>query len=206
MVLYGYRFSSCSWRVRAALHLKRIPFEERQVDIVKNLSHLTEEYKLINPAQKVPTLIIDGETLVESMAILQYLEDTRPQPSLTPAKPLPKARMREICEIIVSGIQPLQNIGLRQLFASEEKYLQNGRDVCERGLQTLETLLKKTAGTYCVGDKITMADLCLVPQMFNATNRFKVKADKYLIVTKLYRKLLEEEVFQVTHPKNLSPK
>ncbi|XP_053601685.1 probable maleylacetoacetate isomerase 1 [Plodia interpunctella] len=204
-ILYGFRFSSCSWRVRAALHIKGIPFVEKNVDIVKQLSHLCEEYRRINPAQKVPSLVIDGETVVESMAILQYIEDTRPRPSLTPDKPLSKTRMREICETIVSGIQPLQNVSLRSWFECEEKYLQKGRQVIDRGLQTLEALLQKSAGSYCVGDQLTMADLCLVPQVFNATNRFKMNVDNYVTVSKLYQKLLEEETFKATHPKNVNP-
>ncbi|KAM3966750.1 glutathione S-transferae zeta 2 [Aphomia sociella] len=200
-ILYGHWLSSCTWRVRAALALKRIPFEERHIDIVKQQSQLTEQYKNINPAQKVPALIIDGETLVESMAILQYLEDTRAEPRLMPADPLQKARMREICEIIVSGIQPLQNTGLKSHFETQQQYEKFTIYWCDRGLKTLEDLLKKSNGSYCVGDQLSMADLCLIPQLYNATTRFALKLDKYPTLSKLNSSLLKEKVFQDTHPK-----
>ncbi|XP_026764249.1 probable maleylacetoacetate isomerase 1 isoform X2 [Galleria mellonella] len=205
-ILYGFWSSSCSWRVRAGLNLKSIVFEERNIDIVKEQSQLTDKYKNINPSQKVPALIIDGQTLVESMAILQYLEDTRPEPRLTPNDPLQKARMREICETIVSGIQPLQNIGLKSHFTTEYQYQQFTKYWCDRGLQTLENLLQKTTGLYCVGDQITMADLCLVPQLFNATTRLELSLDKYPTLSRLYKNLLKEKVFEETHPKAVRPK
>ncbi|XP_059047477.1 probable maleylacetoacetate isomerase 1 [Achroia grisella] len=204
-ILYGYWLSSCSWRVRAALNLKNIIFEEQNVDIVKDQSQLTNEYKTINPAQKVPALVIDGETLVESMAILQYLEDTRPEPRLAPNDPLQKARMREICEIIVSGIQPLQNVGLKSHFKTDQQYQEFTKYWCNRGLQTLEDLLRNCTGPYCVGNQITMADLCLVPQLYNATNRLELTLDKYPTLSRLYGTLLKEKVFKVTHPKAIRP-
>ncbi|KAJ8734166.1 hypothetical protein PYW07_014717 [Mythimna separata] len=205
-ILYAFWLSSCSWRVRAALHWKRIPFEERPVDIVKKEQQNTEEYRAINPHQKVPALVIDNETLVESMAIVQYLEDTRPEPALTPKSPLQRARMRELCEIVVSGIQPLQNVGLRPQFETTEQYTKFTRYWTDRGLQTLEDMLQKTAGKYCVGDQLTLADLCLLPQLYNAVTRHKLDISKYPTVSKLYESLLKEKVFQETHPQNLKSK
>nr|AIL29322.1 glutathione S-transferase zeta 2 [Cnaphalocrocis medinalis] len=202
-ILYGYRFSSCSWRVRAALLAKRIPFEERAVDIVRGREQLTAQYRAINPAQKVPALVIDGVTLVESIAIVQYLEDTRPLPALTPKSPLDKARMTEICQTIVSGIQPLQNIGLKNFLTSDEEYTRFSLHWCERGLETLEELLGRTAGTHCVGDQLTVADLCLVPQLFNLTHRFKMDISKHPTVTRLNTQLLAQDLFQRSHPNTL---
>ncbi|XP_026323959.1 probable maleylacetoacetate isomerase 1 [Hyposmocoma kahamanoa] len=134
------------------------------------------------------------------MAILQYLEDTRPEPSLTPANLLQKTHMRAICETIVSGIQPLQNLGLRPRFDTEQQFQKFALYHTERGLQTLEELLKKTAGEFCVGDQLTMADLCFVPQLFNATTRTQLDISKYPTVSKLYEGLLKKEVFKETHP------
>ncbi|XP_014369477.2 probable maleylacetoacetate isomerase 1 isoform X1 [Papilio machaon] len=199
-VLYAYWLSSCSWRVRAALHLKRIPYDEKTVDIVREQSHLTDQYRAINPSQKVPALVIDGATIVESMAILQYLEDTRPDPTLTPKTPLLRARMTEICETIVSGIQPLQNIGLRSHFDSKEKFQSFAKYWTERGLRTVEDQLQSTAGKYCVRDQLTMADLCLVPQVYNGVNRYAIELNKYPILHKIYKSLLEEDIFKKTHP------
>ncbi|KAL0850350.1 hypothetical protein ABMA28_012180 [Loxostege sticticalis] len=203
VILYGFRFSSCTWRVRAALTFKGIPFEELKVDILKAQDQLTEKYRAINPAQKIPAAVIDGATIVESMAIIQYLEDTRPGPKLTPESPLEKARVREICEVIVSGIMPLQNIGLKPHFDTEDQFLKFCRHWCERGLQTLEELLKRSAGSYCVGDQLSLADLCLVPQLYNITKRFEMQIDKYTTLSKLNEKLLAEPVFKETHPNSL---
>ncbi|KPI95545.1 putative maleylacetoacetate isomerase 1 [Papilio xuthus] len=199
-ILYAYWLSSCSWRVRAALYIKRIPYDEKSVDIVREQSHLTDQYRAINPSQKVPALVIDGAIIVESMAILQYLEDTRPDPALTPKTPLLRARMTEICETIVSGIQPLQNIGLRSHFESKEKFQSFTKYWTERGLRTIEDQLQTTAGKYCVKDQLTMADLCLVPQVYNGVNRHALDLNKYPILHKIYKTLLEEDVFKKTHP------
>ncbi|CAH0699181.1 unnamed protein product [Spodoptera exigua] len=205
-ILYAYWLSSCSWRVRAALHLKGIPFEERSIDIVKTNQQKTEQFRAINPAEKVPALIIDNVTLVESMAIVQYLEDTRPEPALTPKTPVLRARMRELCEAVVSGIQPLQNIGLRSHFDTTEQYTKFTKYWTDRGLKTLEDLLQKTSGKCCVGDQITLADLCFVPQLYNAVTRHALDISKYPTVSKLYESLLKEKVFRETHPENVKSK
>ncbi|KAG7304055.1 hypothetical protein JYU34_010981 [Plutella xylostella] len=202
-VLHGFFASSCTWRVRAALVLKSIPFEERHVDIVNQKTHLSDQYQAVHPAQKVPALEIDGTTLVESMAILQYLEDTRPRPALAPAAPLPRARMREIVETIVSGIQPLQNVGVRGLLGSDEEYSAFARGAARRGLQTLEAFLARSAGQYCVGDQLSMADLCFVPQLFNAVGRLKLDISDLPTISKLYAKLSKEEIFMKTHPRTV---
>ncbi|CAG4924528.1 unnamed protein product [Colias eurytheme] len=202
-ILYGFWLSSCTWRVRAALHLKKIPYEERSVDIVQKQAHLSEQFRAIHPSQKVPALIIDDDTIVESMAIINYLEDTRPTPTLTPPTPLLKARMQEICETVVSGIQPLQNIGLKSYFDSEDKYKAFTKHWTKRGLQSLEKLLQNSAGSFCIGDQLTKADLCLVPQVFNAVTRHELELGEYPILSKLYEKLLKEETFEETHPNNV---
>ncbi|XP_045455687.1 probable maleylacetoacetate isomerase 1 [Melitaea cinxia] len=205
-VLYGFWLSSCTWRVRATLQLKNIAYVEQPVDIIRERSQLTDEYRAVNPSQKVPALVIDGATLVESMAIIQYLEETRPKPSLLPNTPLLRARMREICETVVSGIQPLQNIGLLSHFHSEDQYKQFTKYWTERGLQTLEELLQKSAGKFCVNDQLSMADVCLVPQLYNAVTRHKLGLDKFPTVSKLYETLLKEKTFSETHPKNIKLK
>ncbi|XP_068628853.1 probable maleylacetoacetate isomerase 1 [Battus philenor] len=203
---YAFWLSSCSWRVRAGLYFKQIPFEEKSVDILREKNHLTEEFRIINPSQKVPALIIDGTTIVESMAILQYLDETRPEPKLTPDSPLLRARMREICETIVSGIQPLQNIGLMSHFESKEQFQSFTKYWTGRGLETLESLLKTTSYNFCVGDHLTMADLCLVPQLYNAVTRHNLNLTKYPTVHKLYETLLKIDVFEKTHPQIIKHK
>ncbi|XP_026484726.1 probable maleylacetoacetate isomerase 1 [Vanessa tameamea] len=205
-ILYGFWLSSCSWRVRAALHLKDISYVERSVDIVNKRSQLTDEYRVINPSQKVPALIIDGATIIESMAILQYLEDTRPKPSLMPRTPILRARMREICETVVSGIQPLQNVGLLSHFDSTDQYKNFTKYWTERGLYSLEDLLQKSSGQFCIENQLSMADLCLVPQLYNAVTRHKLSLDKFPTISKVYETLLEEKTFSETHPENIKQK
>ncbi|XP_046974260.1 probable maleylacetoacetate isomerase 1 [Vanessa cardui] len=205
-ILYGFWLSSCSWRVRAALHLKDISYVERSVDIVNKRSQLTDEFRVINPSQKVPALIIDGATIIESMAILQYLEDTRPKPSLMPRTPILRARMREICETIVSGIQPLQNVGLLSHFDSKDQYKNFTKYWAERGLYTLEDLLHKSSGQFCIENQLSMADLCLVPQLYNSVTRHKLSLDKFPTISKVYETLLQEKTFIETHPENIKQK
>lgn len=162
--------SSCSYRVRICLNLKGIKYDMKYVDLI-NLAtpNETNDYKQ-NPMKYIPALQIDGHTLIESMAIMQYIEETRTQPPLLPNDPFKRAQVRSLCEIIVSGIQPLQNIGVlnhmgNYLGEEERKWSQHW---IIKGFTAIEKLLSETAGKYCVGDEITLADCCLVPQVFNA--------------------------------------
>lgn len=123
-----------------------------------------------NPMRYIPALEIDGHTLIESMAIMQYIEETRTQPALLPHDAYKRAQVRAICEVIVSGIQPLQNIGVlnhmgNYLGENERKWSQHW---IIKGFIAIEKLLSNSAGKYCVGDEITLADCCLIPQVFNA--------------------------------------
>ncbi|MEE6521629.1 hypothetical protein FKM82_019892 [Ascaphus truei] len=114
-LLYGYFRSSCSWRVRIALALKGIEYDQRPINLIKDGGvQLSDEYKEVNPMQQVPALRIDGVTLSQSLAIIQYLDETRPEPPLLPRDPKKRAQVRMISDHIVSGIQPLQNLVVLQ--------------------------------------------------------------------------------------------
>ncbi|CAH1393619.1 unnamed protein product [Nezara viridula] len=109
-LLYSYWRSSCAWRVRIALNLKEIQYDIKPINLVKDGGEQnSEEFKKINPMGRVPALHIDGHTLIESMNIINYLEETRPERALMPNDVLKRSKVREICDIIVTGIQPLQN-------------------------------------------------------------------------------------------------
>ncbi|XP_035395368.1 maleylacetoacetate isomerase isoform X3 [Cygnus atratus] len=109
-ILYGYFRSSCSWRVRIALALKGIAYDQVPVNLLKDEGQqLSDEFKAVNPMQQVPALKIDGITLSQSLAIIHYLEDTRPNPRLLPQDPKKRAQVRMISDHIASGIQPLQH-------------------------------------------------------------------------------------------------
>uniref|UniRef100_A0A1A8IQF4 Maleylacetoacetate isomerase n=1 Tax=Nothobranchius kuhntae TaxID=321403 RepID=A0A1A8IQF4_NOTKU len=197
-VLHGYFRSSCSWRVRIAFALKGIEFEQVPVNLIKDGGQqLTEQYKALNPMQQVPAVEIDGITLSQSLAVIQYIDETRPGPHLLPGDPKARAQVRMISDLIASGVQPLQNLYVLQKIGAEK--LQWAQHFIDRGFQALEPILKQTSGKYCVGDEISMADICLVPQVYNA-ERFKVDLRQYPTIKRLNKTLLEIEAFKVSHP------
>ncbi|XP_071780308.2 maleylacetoacetate isomerase isoform X1 [Centroberyx gerrardi] len=197
-VLHGYFRSSCSWRVRIAFALKGIEYDQVPVHLIKDGGQqLTDQYKALNPMQQVPAVQIDGITLSQSLAVIQYIEETRPGPRLLPADPKKRAQVRMICDLIASGIQPLQNLYVIQKIGAEK--VQWAQHFIQRGFQALEPILKETAGKYCVGDEISMADICLVPQVYNA-ERFKVDVGQYPTIKRLNETLLKIEAFKVSHP------
>ncbi|XP_039992660.1 maleylacetoacetate isomerase isoform X2 [Xiphias gladius] len=197
-VLHGYFRSSCSWRVRIAFALKGIEYDQAPVNLIRDGGQqLTQQYKALNPMQQVPAVEIDGVTLSQSLAVIQYVDETRPGPRLLPADPKERAQVRMISDLIASGIQPLQNLYVIQKIGAEK--VQWARHFIDRGFQALEPILKQTAGRYCVGDEISMADICLVPQVYNA-ERFKVDVAQYPTIERLNQTLLEIEAFKVSHP------
>ncbi|XP_023958192.2 maleylacetoacetate isomerase isoform X2 [Chrysemys picta bellii] len=170
-VLYSYFRSSCSWRVRIALALKGIAYDQEPVNLLK-----------------------DGG---QQLAIIQYLEETRPNPRLLPQDLKKRAQARMISDHIVSGIQPLQNLTFLKQVGGEKLEWAQRYITC--GFKALERILQHTAGRYCIGDEVSMADLCLVPQVYNA-ERFKVDLAPYPTITRINKALLELEAFQVSHP------
>ncbi|KAM9646576.1 maleylacetoacetate isomerase isoform 4-T6 [Trichechus inunguis] len=167
-ILYSYFRSSCSWRVRIALVLKGIDYATVPINLVKDGGQqFSEEFQALNPMMQVPALKIDGLTIGQSLAIIEYLEETRPAPRLLPQDPKKRASVRMISDLIASGIQPLQNLSvLKQV--GKENQLAWAQNVISSGFNALEKILQSTAGKYCVGDEVSMADLCLVPQVANA--------------------------------------
>ncbi|XP_044292836.1 maleylacetoacetate isomerase isoform X1 [Varanus komodoensis] len=201
-VLYTYFRSSCSWRVRIALALKGIVYDQVPVNLIKDGGQqLSSEFQTVNPMQQVPALKIDGITLSQSLAIIEYLEETRPNPRILPQDPKKRAQVRMISDHITSGIQPLQNLTV--LNKMGEKKLDWAQHFISRGFKALEQILQETAGRYCVGNEVTMADLCLVPQVYNA-ERFKVDLTPYPTISKINKALLELEAFQTSHPSRQS--
>ncbi|XP_013796044.1 maleylacetoacetate isomerase isoform X2 [Apteryx mantelli] len=197
-ILYSYFRSSCSWRVRIALALKGIAYDQVPVNLLKDGGQqFSAEFKALNPMQQVPALKIDGITLSQSLAIIHYLEETRPNPKLLPQGPKKRAQVRMISDHIVSGIQPLQNLSILQRMG--EKKMEWAQQCITSGFQALEQILQHTAGRYCVGDEVSMADLCLVPQVFNA-ERYKVDLSPYPTITRINKALLELEAFKASHP------
>jgi maleylacetoacetate isomerase len=168
MKLYeGWR-SSASWRVRWALALKHISYQSVLVDIDAG-EHLTALAGL-NPMRTVPTLALDdGRVLSESVAIIEWLEETCPDPPLLPRDPFARARVRQLVQIVNSAIHPLQNTAVRKAISSDAEAQRAWmRPWIERGLAGYEAHVHDNPGRFSVGDELSMADLYLVPQVRNA--------------------------------------
>lgn len=176
LILHNYWRSSASWRVRIALHHKGLAFTYAPVHLVRGGGEQHgEAYRKLNPLEQVPALEIreDGHTrvLTQSLAIIEWLEERFPTPALLPADPFARAQVRQYAELVNAGIQPLQNLSV---LAEVEKLGGNrvtfAAHFISRGLDALETLASRTAGSFLVGDEVSVADLCLVPQL-NAARR-----------------------------------
>lgn len=208
LVLYSYWRSSCSWRVRIALNLKGFAYDYEAVHLVKNIQFSDDYTSKQNPMGRVPTLMVDGTPLCESLAICNYLNDIRPEAfPLLPDDPLKKAQVLRLVETINTGVQPIQNLAvLRKVmgyFTEAEKKtevkMEWGKHWIDSGFSSLEKMLEKTAGKYCFGDEITMADLFLVPQVYNA-NRFKVEMSKFPNIVRINNELETIAAFKSAHP------
>lgn len=186
MILYTYFRSSAAYRVRIALGLKGLAPEKRFVHLAKGGGQQhSPEYRALNPQGRVPFLIDGDVKLSQSLAIIEYLDETHPQPPLLPEDAAGRARVRQIALAIAADIQPLQNLVVTQRLEREMGVDQAGRDAWVRhwidlGLGALETTLARdgATGRYCHGDAPTLADCCLVPQMF-AARRFGAAVERW---------------------------
>lgn len=197
-VLYSYFRSSCSWRVRIVLAHKGIEYDTKPIHLL-NQEQVSDEYKQLNPMGQVPALVVNDRTLTQSLSIMEYLEEAYPQKPLLPKDLLLRAKVREVCEIIGSGIQPLQNLSVLQKVG--EGKMEWGHFYINKGFVALEQVLAKSAGKYSVGDEISFADCCLVPQVFNA-NRFKVDMAAFPTISRVHDALSSLETFKAAHPTN----
>ncbi|KAI4296118.1 hypothetical protein L6164_036103 [Bauhinia variegata] len=197
MKLYSYWISSCSYRVRIALHLKGLNYEYKAVDLSKGEQYEPEFLKL-SPTGYVPALV-DGDIVVaDSFAILMYLEEKYPQHPLLPHDIQKRAINYQAANIVASSIQPNQLFILRHI----EGKLPLLKDVIEKGFTALEKLLKGCAGRYATGDEIFLADLFLAPQIHAAITRFKIDMTKFPLLARLNEAYKENPAFQDTLPEN----
>ena len=178
MKLYSYFRSSASFRVRIALELKGLSYSYVAVHIARG-DHKKPPYVDLSADSLVPLLEVDGEKLSQSMAIIEYIDETHPQPPLLPADALGRAKVRALAQSIACEIHPINNLRVlkyltRELKVDEEAKNAWYRHWCRDGLEAFERQLTQLpASAYCYGDSPTLADLCLVPQIFNA-RRFSV--------------------------------
>jgi maleylacetoacetate isomerase len=202
-VLLNYWRSSCSWRVRMALHAKGLEYEYKPVNLLKG-EDCAPDYWQMNPSG-VPTLLDDGNTVTQSLAILEYLEERYPQNPLLPRAFADRATVRSIALLIASGIQPLQNLGVAQKIAKnygDEHKMPWLKEVISEGMAGLEAVLSKHAGKCCFGDEFTIADATLIPQAY-AARRFGVDLSVYPTVSRVLAHIEALDVAKATHPDNM---
>lgn len=203
--LHSYFRSSASWRVRIGLAFKGIDYEYHPVHLLKDGGQQhSDSYRKLNPLRAVPTLEIDGLVLGESLAILEYLEETRPTPPLLPANPAARAQARQLAEVVNAGIQPVQNLRVLQHLeqdwgADQAAKAKWARHYIGRGLEALEALVVHSAGQCSVGDSVSIADLCLVPQLYNA-RRFAVEMERFPRLLEIEAHLKQLPAFQAAEP------
>lgn len=201
--LFGYWRSSATWRVRIALHLKGVVFETVPVHLVEEGGRQHQAAHLArNPMGQVPALQTPHGMLTQSLPIIEYLEARHPEPSLLPADLYARAQTRALAELINSGVQPLQNLSvLQHVDALGSDRIAWGRHWIQRGLDRMEQAVGATAGTYCVGDRISLADLCLIPQLYNA-RRFGCDSASWATLNRIETSCLGLPAFVAADPAN----
>ncbi len=209
MKLYGYWRSSAAYRVRIALNLKGLSVDHVPVHLVRDGGeNRRPDYLAVNPAGKLPALEIDGLTLVQSLAILDYLEETRPEPPLLPASPAERAAVRAFCQTMACDIHPIQNSRVLAYLREKAGFDQGAiaawaQEWMVAGFDALEETLARSGwqGPYAFGAAVTMADLCLVPQMYNA-RRFHVDLAPYRRLVAIDENARALEAFARAAPEN----
>lgn len=206
-VLYDYWRSSASYRVRIALNLKSVAHEHVPVNLVEG-AQKAADYRARNPQGLVPMLVADGHNLTQSLAIIEWLESQVPEPRLFPPDPADRAHVMAMTLAIACDIHPLNNLRvlkkLSQLGIDEETRNDWYRHWVVEGFEALEALAAPRAGTYLFGDSVTVADLFLVPQMYNA-RRFAVALEAYPTLLRADEAARALDAFADADPQRLAP-
>lgn len=205
--LYNYYRSSASYRVRIALNLKGLPYEYVSVHLLKDGGQqLAPSFRALNPESLVPVLDDDGEVVTQSLAIIEYLEETRPEPPLLPRDAAERAYVRSIALAIACEIHPLNNLRVlrylvKTLGASEEQKNAWYRHWVEQGLASVEARLaaERRSGRYALGDAVTLAEVFIVPQIFNA-QRMDCKLDAVPSVMRIFDNCMQLPAFIDAQP------
>jgi maleylacetoacetate isomerase len=204
--LYSYFRSSAAYRVRIALNLKGIAYETTPVHLIKDGGHNKRpEFRAINPQMRVPALVTpSGETLIQSLAIIEYLDETHPQPPLLPRDPIARAKARALADLIACDIHPLNNTSALRYLKNVLGQQQSVIDAWYHhwiieGCEALEALVEP--GPYACGNAVTIADICLVPQLYNA-RRLKVPLDRFPKITAVDATCMKLAAFDRARPEN----
>jgi len=204
--LYTYFRSSAAYRTRIALNLKELSYESIPIHLIKEGGYNRRpEYRAVNPQMKVPALTLDnGEVLTQSLAIIEYLDETHPSPPLLPKDPVARAKVRAAAMLIACDIHPLNNTAPLRYLKHQLKHEQAEIDAWYHhwvidGFEALETMIRP--GPYAFGSAVTLADICLVPQVFNA-RRLKVPLDKFPKINGVDAACLKLAAFDKARPEN----
>ncbi|CAG8518657.1 21911_t:CDS:2 [Gigaspora margarita] len=199
-ILYTYYRSSCAFRVRTCLNWKGIDCEYSFVSLLKG-EQKEEKYVEVNPYKVVPALKIDGIVLTQSVAIMEYLEETRPEKPLLPKDPHKRALVRSLVQAIAGDIQPVQNLRvllhIESLGGDKKEWAKHTINV---GFEGVEKQLSKSSGKFCVGDEVTLADSVQLIDIFIL--RFGVDLSKFPLIQRIANDLSELEAFKKAHPHN----
>jgi maleylacetoacetate isomerase len=209
MKLYGFWRSLATYRVKVALALKGVQVEEVSIDILKGQQH-APDYRAVNPQAVVPALVLDdgGPPLFQSLAILEYLDETHPRPPLLPKDPRGRARVRGLALIAAADGHPLVVPRIRSYLEKELKIDEAGRNkwLAHWSLKALEAieshLSEKETGRYCHGDQPTLADICLAGQVIGATAYFKCDTSGVPGAMRVYGECMKLDAFKRAHPMN----
>ena len=201
--LYSYFRSSCSYRVRIGLYLKGLNFSYQTVNLAQGAQFVPEFIKM-NPLAQLPCLQVGKKQILsQSLPILLYLEAMAKEPALLPKEPFQRSEILSFCELINSGIQPLQNLSVLKYV--EEKGLQDRKNWAghwiNKGLFACNVILKPVAKNFCFGNQLSMADVFLIPQLYNAL-RFGVDLEPFPLLKKIHRHCLGLSAFQKALPEN----
>ena len=204
--LFSYFRSSAAYRVRIALNLKGLPYHTVPIHLTKDGGRQhTSEFRAINPQSRVPVLELStGEILTQSLAIIEYLDEIHPEPPLLPSDPLARAKSRAIAQMIACDIHPLNNTSPLRYIKRRLRHEQPDIDAWYHhwiieGFTALEKLIEP--GPYACGSQVTVADICLVPQVANA-RRFKVPLDKFPKIVAVDAACMKLPAFDKARPEN----
>ena len=206
MNLYTYFRSSAAYRVRIALNLKGLQYDMVPVHLTKDGGQQRKpEFQKVNPQMRVPALeLSSGSVLTQSLAIIEYLDDIEPEPPFLPADALERANVRALAQVVACDIHPLNNLITLQYLKRGLKQEQTEIDVwyhhwVTEGFKALEQMLKP--GPFAYGAHVTLADICLVPQVFNA-RRLKVPLDAFPKIVAVEQACLKQPAFDKARPEN----
>ena len=206
MKLFGYWRSSATYRVRIALALKGLDYDYEAIDLLAG-AQKSKGYLKTNPLGLVPALEVgDGPAVVQSLAIMEYLEDVHPEPSILPGDAAARAASRAIAAMIACEGQPFMNIGTQSYLRAEHGFDDDAiskwlNHAPRRTMAAVEAMVERTGGDFCIGDTPGMADCCLVPQMFAAA-RFGVEITDFKRLHEINERCLALPAFEKAHPKN----